>query len=78
MNLSRSVTEDGTEVKCDASGPTSVFVFKTTVESHIGEINYFKVISGELKEGVDLTNNTTRNKERFSQIFAPLGKNREK
>ena len=71
-------TVDGTEVKCDAGGPTSMFVFKTTVESHIGEVNYFKVMSGEIKEGVDLTNNATRNKERLSQIFAPLGKNREK
>ncbi len=71
-------TVDDEKVKCDASGPTSVFVFKTSVESHIGEINFFKVLSGELKEGDDLTNNTTRNKERFSQIFAPLGKNREK
>ena len=58
--------------------PPRIFVFKTTVESHIGEINFFKVMSGDLKEGDDLTNNTTRNKERFSQIFAPMGKNREK
>ena len=76
--LALATTTDGAEVKCDAKGPTSIFVFKTSVESHIGEINFFKVISGEVKEGVDLTNNTTRNKERFSQIFAPLGKNREK
>ena len=52
---------------CDAGGATSVFVFKTSVESHIGEVNFFKVMSGEIKEGVDLINNTTRNKERFSQ-----------
>ena len=76
--LGAVATTDGTKVKCESSGPTSLFVFKTTVESHIGEINFFKVMSGELKEGVDLTNNATRNKERFSQIFAPLGKNREK
>jgi elongation factor G len=76
--LEAPVTEDGTEVKCVSSGPTSIFVFKTSVESHIGEINFFKVLSGEVKEGTDLTNNTTRNKERLSQIFAPLGKNREK
>ena len=76
--LEAAVTVDGTEVKCDSSGPTSIFVFKTSVESHIGEINFFKVMSGELKEGADLNNNITRNKERFSQIFAPLGKNREK
>jgi elongation factor G len=71
-------TQDGTEVKCDASGPTSIFVYKTSVESHIGEINFFKVVSGTVKEGDDLTNNSTRNKERFSQIFASQGKNREK
>ena len=71
-------TTDGTEVTCDEKGPASVFVFKTSVESHIGEINFFKVMSGTVKEGDDLTNNTTRNKERLSQIFAPLGKNREK
>ena len=76
--LPPAVTVDGTEVKCDASGPASLFVFKTSVESHIGEINFFKVMSGKVKEGDDLTNNKTRNKERFSQIFAPLGKNREK
>ncbi|MCP4312075.1 MAG: elongation factor G [Bacteroidetes bacterium] len=71
-------TVDGTEVKCDSNGPTSLFVFKTSVESHIGEINFFKVLSGTLKEGDDLTNNNTRNKERLSQIFSPFGKNREK
>ena len=76
--LKPAATVDGKEVKCDSSGPTSLFVFKTTVESHIGEINFFKVLSGEVKEGADLTNNKTRNKERFSQIFAPLGKNRSK
>jgi len=71
-------TTDGTEVSCDEKAPTSLFVFKTTVESHIGEINYFKVMSGTLKEGDDLNNNSNRGKERLSQIFAPLGKNREK
>jgi elongation factor G len=71
-------TTDGTEVKCDAKGPASLFVYKTSVESHIGEINFFKVVSGTIKEGDDLTNNSTRNKERFSQIFASQGKNREK
>jgi len=76
--LAPAVTNEGKEVKCEKGEPTSLFVFKTSVESHIGEINYFKVMSGAIKEGDDLTNNNTRNKERFSQIFASLGKNREK
>jgi len=76
--LEPAKTEDGKEVKCDSSASTSVFVFKTSIESHIGEINYFKVMSGEVKEGMDLSNTSTQNKERFSQIFAAFGKNRTK
>lgn len=68
----------GNEIKFDPSGKTSIFFFKTSVESHIGEVNYFKVISGKLTEGMDLTNSRTSNKERISQIFASYGKNREK
>jgi elongation factor G len=66
------------EVKCIASGPATIFVYKSAVETHIGEINYFKVMAGEIKEGIDLTNNTTQNKERIAQIFAVAGKNRTK
>ncbi len=66
------------EVRCDAKGPATLFVFKSAVETHIGEINYFKVMSGEIKEGMDLVNTTTQNKERIAQIFAVAGKNRIK
>ena len=66
------------EVKCDVKGPATLFVYKSAVETHIGEINYFKVMSGEIKEGIDLTNNTTQNKERIAQIFVVAGKNRTK
>jgi elongation factor G len=66
------------EVKCDPAAPTSLFVYKSAVETHIGEINYFKVMSGEVKEGMDLTNTTTQNKERIAQLFAVAGRNRSK
>ena len=71
-------TKDGKEVKCSAADPTSIFVFKTAVEPHIGEINYFKVMSGRVTEGIDLANNTNDGKERLSQLFAVAGKKREK
>jgi len=70
--------KDDNEIKCDASGKTSLFVFKSSVEQHIGEINFFKVLSGTLKEAMDLTNSKTQNKERVSQIFVNAGKNRDK
>jgi elongation factor G len=66
------------EVKCGPAGAATFFVYKSAVETHIGEINYFKVMAGEIKEGMDLTNNSTQNKERIAQLFVVAGKNRTK
>jgi elongation factor G len=71
-------TKDGTEVKCDSSEPASLFVFKSSIEPHIGEINYFKVMSGKVSEGMDLVNTKNDGKERLSQLFAVAGKKRDK
>lgn len=68
----------GVEVKPDPAGPTSVYFFKTGVEPHIGEVQYFKVMSGTLKEGDELTNADRGSKERMAQIFVCSGANREK
>ncbi len=71
-------TKDGKEVEPGADGKTAVFVFKTSIESHIGEVNFFKVMSGSVTENLDLINEATGNKERLSQIFAIAGKIRNK
>ena len=63
----------GEEVKPDSNGPLSVFMFKTTVEPHIGEVSYFKVMSGTLKAGADLDNVTRGTKERLAQIYCVCG-----
>ncbi|QKG80854.1 elongation factor G [Tenuifilum thalassicum] len=65
-------------IACDASAPTSLFVFKSTVEPHIGEISYFRVMSGKVTEGMDLTNANNSTKERLSQLYVVAGKNRNK
>jgi elongation factor G len=56
--------KSGKEIKC-GPGPNVMFVFKTSLESHIGEVNFFKVMSGEITEGMDLLNTRTSNKERI-------------
>jgi len=71
-------TIDGIEITADAKGPTSIYVFKTSVEPHIGEVSYFKVMSGTLKEGDDLVNVDRSSKERISQIFSVAGQIRTK
>ena len=63
----------GDEVKPDSNGPLSLFMFKTTVEPHIGEVSYFKVMSGTLTPGVDLDNVSRDSKERIAQIFCVCG-----
>ncbi len=68
----------GEEVKCDANGPTSLYFFKTAVEPHIGEVQYFKVMSGVVHEGDDLTNADRGSKERIAQLFVCAGANRTK
>ncbi len=68
----------GEEVSADSNAPASVFFFKTSVEPHIGEVNYFRVMSGTLKEGDDLLNSDRGSKERIAQIFAVAGSNRIK
>ncbi|MDR0713047.1 MAG: elongation factor G, partial [Bacteroidales bacterium] len=68
----------GKEIKCDATAPATMFVFKSAVEQHLGDINYFKVMSGEVTEGMDIVNSKTGNKERISQLVVTAGKNRQK
>ncbi len=67
------VDTEGNEVKPDPAGPLSVYMFKTTVEPHIGEVSYFKVMSGTLKAGADLDNITRGSKERFAQLYCVCG-----
>ncbi len=69
---------DGSLIEADSAAPVVLFVFKSQMEGHIGEINYFRVIRGTLTEGMELVNSRTGNKEKISQIFAVAGKNRVK
>ena len=66
-------TVEGVEVKPDSNGPLSLYFFKTTVEPHIGEVSYFKVMSGTLTPGVDLENITRGSRERIAQIYCVCG-----
>jgi elongation factor G len=71
-------TLKGRELKCKTSDPTIAFVFKTAIEAHLGEVTFFKLYGGELKESEDVINANTQNKERLTQLFVFAGKNREK
>ena len=66
----------GEEITPDSEGPESVYFFKTGMEPHIGEVSYFKVMSGSVKPGDDLTNADRGSRERLGQIYVCAGANR--
>ncbi|MFC2130521.1 elongation factor G [Bacteroidota bacterium] len=68
---------DGSEVAFDVNKQTSLFVYKLFSEAHLGDMTFFKVVSGNLKTGLDLVNEQKNQTERFNQIFIVNGKKRE-
>ena len=76
IEMAPELTEEETEVECDPSQPVSLFVFKTLVEPFLGKLTFFKVNSGTLKTGMDLTNAQTGGHERINQIYIMDGKER--
>ena len=67
----------GEEITPDDKDPESLYFFKTGVEPHIGEVCYFKVMSGSVKPGDDLSNADRGSKERIANIFVSAGANRQ-
>jgi len=70
------VNNKGNEIKPNPAGPGSVYVFKSSIEEHIGEINYFRVYSGKISENLDVINSNNGTKERLAQLYVSAGKNR--
>ncbi len=68
----------GDEIKPNPAGPASVFVFKTAIEEHIGEINFFRIYSGKITENIDIVNSNNGTKEKISQIYICAGKHRKR
>lgn len=62
---------------CNPDGPASLFIYKNDVEPHLGEVSFFKVMSGTITPGMDLEDPSTGNKERLSAIYAVAGLKKE-
>jgi elongation factor G len=62
------------ERKIAESEPLSLFVFKTVADPFAGRINYFKVMSGVLKNDATLTNFNRSSQERFQHVQVMQGK----
>lgn len=70
------ITKSGESLPCDANGPACLFVYKTITEPHIGELSFFKVYSGTIRNGMELENESTGVTEKLNQLFLVEGNKR--
>lgn len=68
---------DGKLINRSTEADTSIFVFKTIYEQNVGQISFFKVKSGVLKQNDKLINSRTEETETINQLFVMDGKKRE-
>jgi len=73
----KSGKDDLVEIVPDASAEPVAFVFKTLSEPHVGEMSFFRLLSGSITAGVDLTNQERNKIERLMQIYQMNGKTRK-
>jgi elongation factor G len=64
------------QVAPDPAAQPSLFAFKTISEQHVGELSFFRVYSGTVTPGLDLTNISNGKSERLGQIFVMNGRER--
>ncbi len=77
IQVVKTGTEDAVEVTLDAGGKSLAYVFKIVSEGHLGEMTFFKTLSGTIKSGMDFVNQANKNGERATQIYTFHGKNRD-
>ncbi len=75
--LKKATDGAGKEItrKVDVNEPFSAFVFKTTIDPFVGTISYFKVLSGQVKLGIDAYIPELDTSVKFPGIFTMMGKN---
>ncbi|MEA4863421.1 MAG: elongation factor G [Victivallaceae bacterium] len=65
---------DGGTQAVGETGPGEAFVFKVVNDPFMGQLAYFKVVTGVLKSDCDVTNLTTGNKDRLGSLLTINGK----
>ena len=64
------------EIACSDREPFAALVFKTATEPHVGELSFFRVFSGTVRNGEEVANPKHDNTEKLAHLSVPLGKER--
>lgn len=76
-DLKPEQTVEGETLECKPDAPTSLFVFKTLYEPNLGQVSFFKVTSGTIKQNEKLENSRNKEIEVLNQLYIMDGKNRQ-
>ncbi len=57
-------------------GPFAALVFKTLAEPHVGDVSYFRVLSGHVTNGQEVYNATRDGGEKLGHLAIPCGRER--
>ena len=68
--------KNGGTLPCDNKGPVCIFIYKTVIEPHIGELSFFKVFSGTVRTGMELVNESNSVTEKLNQLYVMEGNKR--
>lgn len=64
----------GNEIKADPDGPVIAQVWRTEIDTFVGQLSFIRILSGTLAPGMVLQNNNTGAKETVSAIVSLSGK----
>jgi elongation factor G len=64
------------EIHPKEGDPFTALVFKTTSETHVGEVSYFRTFSGSVATGAEVFNATRGAPEKLMHLAVPQGKER--
>ncbi len=66
--------ENGDEVAFDVDGEPAIFVYKTVADPFVGQMSFFKVMSGTLKRDMVLKNAASGTAEKMAHFYVMNGK----
>lgn len=75
-DLTPEQSVEGNQVESTKESPTVLFVFKTVYQPNLGQITFFKVLSGEVRLNDKLINGRNDETETINQLFIMDGKER--
>lgn len=74
---SRPGLDHTVELRAEADGPFAALVYKTALEPHVGELSYFRIVSGSLTSGQEVWNTVREASEKLTHISVSQGRERQ-